>query len=242
MPYPKCEFTPAAEEDMRYRVEETDESLQSIADSHLISRGTLSERIVRFGWTPRKHRTKRDVPPGRDLDAIADAELSAQAAAKVAKRLRAGASTNGQPAGAEPADPASSAETVAVVSNADPPATAPRAEPARAASSAERVERLLVEQLSAFEAERLKLGPRSITKAARMTRMLERLTEALFKVERLRSAAALIPAGPHDYDDWPADIDAFRDELARRIRAFVARRRGARIPERATDSDTAPAS
>jgi hypothetical protein len=220
MPHPRIEFTPAALENMRYRVEETDESLQSIADSHSIHRSTLYTRIAEHGWV-RRRRAKRDVPPGGDLHEAADAALRAEAAARVAKRLRASAPTGAQPAGAEPAKPASNAE------------------PAKPASNAERLERLLVEQLSAFETERLKLGSRSIAKATRLTRLLERLTEALFKVQRLHAAEA-IHAGPNDYDDWPVDIDAFREELARRIDVFVRERTGAGVPEREPDPDAAP--
>jgi hypothetical protein len=69
--------------------------------------------------------------------------------------------------------------------------------------------------------------------AARETvRTLSMLTQTLQLIQRLRASAALAAQNNtkdnrHDDDDLPADIDAFRDELARRIDAFVASRTGA---------------
>jgi hypothetical protein len=58
------------------------------------------------------------------------------------------------------------------------------------------------------------------------------LTQTLQLIQRMRASAALEAErtrkdNGHDDDDLPADIDAFRDELARRIDAFVASRTGA---------------
>jgi hypothetical protein len=51
----------------------------------------------------------------------------------------------------------------------------------------------------------------------------------------LRELNALLSQHPlraaGDYDDMPEDIDAFRLELARRIRAFVASRSGEKFDE-----------
>ncbi len=121
---------------------------------------------------------------------------------------------------------------------------APQAAPAAAGaaakpSRAERMERLLDEHLSSVEEMRLRETPRSVTAAERTTRMLERMTEALFKVRRLR-ASEPAPKAPEDYDDWPVDIDAFRNELARRIEVFVRSETGAAVSEQEPESGTAP--
>jgi hypothetical protein len=68
-------------------------------------------------------------------------------------------------------------------------------------------------------------------------RAINTLTDAFNKLQRMRAALS----GPiHDNAvsaDTPADLDEFRDELARRIRAFVASRAGPRD----ADGDSGPA-
>jgi hypothetical protein len=69
--------------------------------------------------------------------------------------------------------------------------------------------------------EQLKNLPRRPRDAETTARTISSLTETLQKLQRLRCA---LPSGSHNNDDMPADIDEFRNELARRIDAFVASR------------------
>jgi hypothetical protein len=75
----------------------------------------------------------------------------------------------------------------------------------------------------------LDLTPQSPLDAARTARTLSSLTETLHKLQRL---ACAMPQAGHDNDDFPADPDEFRNELARRIDAFVASRTEPRAAER----------
>jgi hypothetical protein len=88
----------------------------------------------------------------------------------------------------------------------------------------ERLQKAVLAELATVEAMRAQLGPlpRRPLEAERTARTLSSLTETLQKLQRLR--CALPPAGSADDDDLPTDIDAFRDDLARRIAAFMESR------------------
>jgi hypothetical protein len=60
------------------------------------------------------------------------------------------------------------------------------------------------------------------SESERIARTLSTLTQTLFKVRALREPGSVTDDDPHD--DLPADLDGFRDALARRIEAFVASR------------------
>jgi hypothetical protein len=70
--------------------------------------------------------------------------------------------------------------------------------------------------------ERLQGLPPRPREGEASARTLTSLTAVLQKIHLMR--CGLNPSDTHD-DDIPADIDAFRDEIARRIEAFVASRR-----------------
>ena len=109
-----------------------------------------------------------------------------------------------------------------------------------APSVIERIERLIEQELAAEERARSELGakPRRRADAERCARTLATLTQTLQALARLRGGAAS-NAGSDD-DDMPADIDDFRNELARRIRGFVQSRtgEGVRGPIGGTDGET----
>jgi hypothetical protein len=86
-----------------------------------------------------------------------------------------------------------------------------------------RLRRAVLEELRAVEAMRAKLK-RNPADAERTARTLSSLTETLQKLQRLQ--CTLPETELKDDDDMPADIDEFRDELARRINAFVDSRTG----------------
>src|SRR5262245_9433425 len=87
-----------------------------------------------------------------------------------------------------------------------------------------RLHRAVLEELQVVEAmrARLKRKPQNPADAERTARTLSSLTETLQKLQRLQ--CALPETELKDDDDMPADIDEFRRELARRIRAFVESR------------------
>jgi hypothetical protein len=93
-------------------------------------------------------------------------------------------------------------------------------------TSIDRIERLVEQELAAEEAGRAKFGllPRGPGDAERCARTLAILTKTLQALTRLRGGA--IEQGSTDDDDMPADMDEFRNELARRIRLFVQSRTG----------------
>jgi transposase-like protein len=94
---------------------------------------------------------------------------------------------------------------------------------ADAPSLALRLEQAVERELA--KVERLKEETGSETSrsqaAERIARTLSALTQTLFKVRALREPGRVTADEP---DDMPADIDRFRDALARRIEAFVASR------------------
>jgi hypothetical protein len=122
------------------------------------------------------------------------------------------------------------AETINLSSGEPGPPGAPisaEGEPAASAlpSLVDRMERLVEQEIAAEERARAELGrsPRRRADAARCASRLATLTQTLAALARLRGGAAP-EQGSTNVDDYPADIDAFRDEFARRIDAFVASR------------------
>jgi hypothetical protein len=105
-------------------------------------------------------------------------------------------------------------------------------------SIADRLERAVERELAAVEIMRATLGPepQPPADAERTARTLERLTDTLFKVRRLRLPEAQT-AGQYDDTDMPRDIDEFRRKLARRIEAFVRSRTDGAVPPAGGASD-----
>lgn len=89
----------------------------------------------------------------------------------------------------------------------------------------DRIEQAVLAELTTVETMRASLDkePLRPIDAERTARTLSVLTDTLTKLRRHRLAAAA-PSGPDHDDDFPADLDAFRDELARRIEAFMESR------------------
>jgi hypothetical protein len=90
------------------------------------------------------------------------------------------------------------------------------------ADTVARLQRAVLDELAAIEALRMQL--RGAGSFARTARTLATLTETLQKLRRLQPSLA--NTGPDDAD-MPADIDEFRNELARRIDRFVVERTNA---------------
>ena len=85
----------------------------------------------------------------------------------------------------------------------------------------ERITSAVQEELDAVKTMRaqLKREPQNPQDSERTARALSTLTETLQKLQRLQCSA---PQTGTDNDDTPADINEVRNELARRIDAFVA--------------------
>lgn len=114
-----------------------------------------------------------------------------------------------------PGEPAPAQEepvaTAPAAAGTEPPATPPE-------DLVERLERAVAREIAGLEASR-RVPPRragSAVDTERVVRSLERLTDTLAKVRRMREPAASDPD-----DDLPRDIDEFRRVLARRIEQIV---------------------
>jgi len=109
------------------------------------------------------------------------------------------------------------------------------------AAIAERLENAVEKELAAVERMRATLRPEpsSPADAERTARTLERLTETLSKVRRLRLPEAAGKDAAAAYD-MPKDIDEFRHSLARRIEAFVRSRADTGVSEPGESGGTNP--
>lgn len=99
--------------------------------------------------------------------------------------------------------------------------------PAATATPAARLEDLVLKEIAAEEAARAELGdlPRLRAEADGCVRRLAILAQTLQTVQKLRDVENGKPQRSVYEDDMPEDIDAFRTELARRIRVFFEIRR-----------------
>lgn len=205
---PPRRYTPELIENGRRRYEETDESQHSIAADFGVHRKTLDRLAKEWGWTLRKDRPPRDLPPAL--------RLHAQAEQAIVSQIETGANPEKfSPDGIESASAAANAGGVA---------------PARV-SVAEQLEREVEEQLASVRTMRAQAGPLPLgsADAERTARTLQTLTETLSKVRRLRAPATQL-TGSDDFDDMRGDIDEFRRTLARRIETFVRGRTDGALP------------
>jgi hypothetical protein len=90
----------------------------------------------------------------------------------------------------------------------------------------DRLEQAVIKELAAVEAMRKQFGaePYESRDAERTARTLSSLADTLGKLKRIRSGMTEGARPQDDYDDIPEDMDAFRNELARRIHALVESR------------------
>ncbi len=219
-------FTPEAIANARRRYEDTDEPQHSIAEDFGVHRKTLDRLAKEQGWRLRKDRARRALPP--DLRLLMEAERAVRAEAE------ASVGQSPHPAGVAGHPPPQRGPRDANV------AGCPSGE-GNAPSIADRLERAVEKELAAVEIMRATLGPQPQppADAERTARTLERLTDTLFKVRRLRVPEAHM-TGSDDYDDMPGDIDEFRQTLARRIEAFVRNRTDGAVPPAGECSGTGP--
>jgi hypothetical protein len=225
------DVTPELLGHIQHRYEETDEPVASIAADCEVRERRIYEWVVQHGWRRRRNRPPLDLPPELRLSLDVDRALQETAAATSGSatsdphphRRRDAKAVDPPPQGE-----GNRARGTALPSTCDsPPDDAARA-PTDTLSIAERLERQLEQNLARVERMREAQWPQTTADAERMTRALERLTDALLKVRRLRNSDTNM-VDRNDFD-MPRDIDEFRRALARRIDAFVRSRTGAGVP------------
>jgi hypothetical protein len=221
---------------IRYEYEHTDRPVGDICVEHGISPGTLRDRMRRWGWTRRRAPIPYEGPP--PAPALAPTLFPSPAS---------GAGTGGGdpcPAsqrGMGGGDPSLTrgGGAAAAVEIGGATAIAPAAGGDAAAAPGEpddrpialRLQSAVARVLPAIEANVAKLAtapthPREMERCARALAALTRTLGQLNSLLGQHQAAG--PAGGRcaHCDDIPEDIEAFREELARRIDAFVASRTG----------------
>lgn len=236
-------YTPEFLAAARHGYEDTDQPMTALAAELGIGITTLQTLVRKHGWTPRSQRM-RDSPPALQLLGEAQALASQSAHSRdsgnpvLADDKHDGKDGLGPRLRGDERENASAAKQVTPTptlplaggGSAPTPAPAPiTTTPAPTAPSltpVERLEALVVKELEAEEAMRaeLALRPRTRHDAERCARTLSVLTQTLQTLLKMRTGGAG-ESNSVPYDDMPEDMDAFRHELARRIRIFVESRR-----------------
>jgi transposase-like protein len=191
----------------------TGKSVGLIARDHAIGERDVTRIRQAAGVPPRRARV-RSLPP-----AMAGlAETRALLRASAVGRNKRGEAERIEPDEAERIEP----DDAGGVMRCPHCAVREGEESAAPAATFDRIQRLVEQELAAEEASRAELGllPRGPGDAERCARTLAILTRTLHELARLRGGAAT--QGLRHDDDIPADIDEFRNELARRIVACLA--------------------
>ena len=200
---------------IRADYEHTERPVEDICAEHGISSGTLRDRMRRWGWTRRRLPIPREGPPPAPAPRIDPAmpPLAPLCAFDTA---------------APPAAAAPASDTIAPCLPAVPDAVA--GEHAGAAGAPDgsaivpRLQSAVARVLPAIEATVAKLaaGPTPPREMEQAARALSSLTRTLRELNGLLGQHRV----PAPDDEGPEDIDEFRRELARRMRAFVDARTG----------------
>ena len=197
----KIDFTPRMMESIRQRYEHSADGAEVIGHDCGVSKSVIQRLAREQNWVVYK-------APPRDLSAAERLALEAEA-------LEASQAAAPPPASNAAALPAST-------DGAAPPVVGEATLPDELTRKIERLMRAVDTEIDVYEGlrARLKHLPEAAIEAERTARTLSSLTTTLHRLQRLR--AGHIESTPHaDYDDVPTDLDAFRDELARRIEAFM---------------------
>jgi hypothetical protein len=204
---------------LRTRYEDTDQPMNALAADFEIGITTLQTLVRKNGWTPRSQRL-RDCPPSVRL-----LEESETLVATLPERE----SPKPEATPTHVATPTPTLSLAGGGSEAVPVAMPALAPTTSTLSPVERIEALILKELEAEEAVRAALGtrPRPRYDAERCARTLWVLTQTLERLQRLHPKSGSSKDG--NDDPVPEDMDAFREELARRIKGFIKGRIG---PER----------
>ena len=206
----RLKVTPELLANIRHRYEHTDEPLSLMAADLGCCGETVRNIAKREGWV-------RFVPPPRDLTPAA--RLAARAAALT------------EQSDAAVSLPPPIAERIGGgEENAVPPAqndTVPAsAQPPQVADTAVQLHHELQGLLVEVRATRERMKRESYGKhdLREISQVIANLTTTLRTLQPLLCPASQAGTDDDDYDDIPADLDAFRDALARRIETFLASR------------------
>ncbi len=253
------ELTPEAWTQIRHDYEHSDRPVEDICAEHGISSGTLRDRMRRWNWTRRREPIPRQGPPAvaaRHSEAFSPPPVRTRIDAS--RRPGTGSANGGEGSGVGGLCAAGTAELppptplrLADASRSDPPhrfagggmedAAPPPASGADAQADAAaivpRLQSAAARVLPAIEATiaRLAAEPLRPREMEQTARALGTLTRTLRELNALLAQHPL--GGGGDFDDMPEDIDAFRDELARKIDAFVASRTGEDQEDAAAEDD-----
>ena len=205
----------------------SDDTLEEIAAIFNINERDITRMRAQEGWPPRYARIRRvpQIPPGYEAPAQTPPPSAPQAAPSP-DCLR----------GSEPLATDEGAEGLCLAACAGGDTT----ELPPGGSLIDRLERLVEQELAAEERLRARsaASPRRHVDVQRCARALAALTQTVDMLTRLRGRVVPQPESQPD-DDMPGDIDGFRNELARRIDAFVASRTDAGDCERAAAAGVA---
>jgi len=215
-------LTPDAWVQIRHDYEHTDRPIEDICAGHGISSGTLRDRMRRWGWARRRPPIPREGPPA----VVAPTWTEPQIDATTTNRWRSDEARELPPPAAAPMvarddqPRAAECETLPVLP-LGPRLRGDERENDAPAAIGPRLHSTVARVLPAIEATLAKLAaglhhPREIEQTARalgtLMRTLRELNAQLSQYGGRAGAAG---------DSGPADIDDFRDELARRINALV---------------------
>jgi hypothetical protein len=181
----RIELSPERIAEGRHLYEHTDMPVHAIAARLGMSRWTLKNRLIEWGWQRRYYSKGEGLAPIRSRE----------------------------PAPIEP--PPAIADSAATI--APPPADEPPL------AFAERIKRVRDAEMAVIERTLKVLGPASNAEAERTTRILAMISRTVQEIQA--SAEGQTSSDETDDDTVPGDIDEFREELARRIRAFVDAKR-----------------
>jgi hypothetical protein len=215
-------YAPEFLAEARRRIEQTLQSTTAIAHDFGLHHDSLARLVRRYGWVRPEGALARNLSPAMRLAARADALVTASAHSRLGSVSGVNSSGNPEPSAQKELGPRFRGDE--------------RAEkPSLDTSAIDRLEAAVLEELARVEATRAGAAaePPRPADAGRTARTLSVLTETLAKLGRLPLAAQPQPGRSHD--DIPADIDEFRNELARRIDALVA----SEPDEGGTDKDRA---
>jgi hypothetical protein len=199
---------------IRYEYEYTDKPVDEICLDHGVSATTLRDRVRRWRWTPRHEPVPAEGPPPM---------LPVQRAAPLAPVVTPiDTSAPAEPAAGLPAPFGSTAPGGPAALPALP--SGPNEEaPPDPAVIVPRLQGAVARVLPAIEATVAKLAsePMPLREMERAVRTLTSLTRTLRELNELLGQQQPVAAR---HDDYPQDIDAFRNEFARRLNAFVESR------------------
>lgn len=191
---------------LRYRYEQTDQPMNALAAEFEIGVTTLQTLARKNGWTPRSQRL-RHCPPAMLLPEVVETLVANPPEQE-----------EQTPTPALPLSGGGSEIAVALGAAVSPPISPVPGAPAL--SKAERLEALVEKEIAAEEATRAVLGirPRSRNEAERCARTISKLTQALQTLQKLRGGDR---TATREHDESPPDMDALREELARRLNGLI---------------------